>query len=275
MEEPLLGKLKQTIKRRMLKLISPENMLFLIHFKQSKKGIEFPFRRTVFMEKEMPTDKRMLVIAPHPDDEVLGPGGALSRYQAAGNDILVVYMSDGSVADADVTAEKMQQVRKKEAETIGQKYGFKQKFLNYKDGALEANEESISAMKGILKEYKPHRIYLPSFMDSHRDHVVTNQVLVGALKGVSFSGIDIFGYEVWTNLPFPNYAVDITGQFEKKIEMVSVYESQTAIFDYQHLCQSRNSLNHTMYVDTGSRGYAEVFLHFSAASFIEVMDTLL
>jgi LmbE family N-acetylglucosaminyl deacetylase len=227
------------------------------------------------MEKDNETPpERILVLAPHPDDEVLGAGGSLNRYHKAGSEIMVVYMTDGSAADSNADAEKMIRVRFEETQTIARNYGFKLMRLDYKDGALEVTDASVKAVMDILHEFKPGRVYLPSFLDSHRDHFTTNLILCEVLKNSGSVNAEIFGYEISTNIPFPNYAVDITDQFEKKTEMVFVYKSQTAIFDYEQLCRARDGLNHTMYINDGTRGYAEVFLHFSASTYVNIIEEL-
>jgi len=269
----MLGKLKRSFKKHILNRISPENMLFLIHLKEKKKDY-FPFKRSVFVEKEPPVNSRILVLSPHPDDEVLGPGGTLYRYGKAGNEIMVVYMTDGSGSTPGADADKMKQTRLEEAGKIGETYHFTQKFLDYKDGALEVSENTIKTLKNIIIEFKPHRIFLPSFLDSHKDHITTNHILYSVLKDSPNLEAEIFGYEVWTNIPFPNYAINITDDFETKLQMISVYQSQTAMFDYEQLCRSRNSLNHTMYLDNGARGFTEIFLHFSSHAYVHIMSPL-
>jgi LmbE family N-acetylglucosaminyl deacetylase len=265
---------KSNINKKVLKYISPENILFLMHLRDVIKKDNYPFKRITIPKKIKPNE-RLLVLSPHPDDEILGLGGTLNFHLSARNDIMIVYMTDGSKADPNIKEEKMANLRKNEVELLAKEYNFKYKMLGFKDGCLEADDKSVSKIKNIIDDFKPTLIYLPSYIDSHKDHFKTNHIVYEALKNMKNKNIKIFGYEVWTNIPFPNYSIDITTYFDEKMKMLSFYKSQTKIINYEKLCNSRNSLNYTMYIDNVKEGYAESFIFFTAKDFVEIFKKLL
>jgi len=216
---------------------------------------------------------RVLVLAPHPDDEIIGPGGALAMHLAAGSEVTVLYLTDGrgpNVHNTDLVA-----VRRREAESIGQEYGFEQVFWDVPDNHLAADEAAVARLAAILARLQPGFVFVPSFFDHQYDHFAANQVLAGALRQISGTEAIILGYEVWDNMPFPNFIVDISSHFQTKADMLAQYAVPNEFTDFIQLCRHRNGLHYLLYVDSLRRqpeGYAEAFYRLDASSYPAALD---
>lgn len=194
---------------------------------------------------------------------------------AAGSDVTVLYMTDGSLADPSVDCVEMAKTRRTEAEALGTAFGLRQVFWEKRDQTLDADPEMVKRLGQLLDEIRPEAVFAPSPIDAHSDHFAADKILVEALDHRSSGKMEIFGYEIWTDIPFPNHIVDITNFFEKKLEMIAYYRSQTALCDFAGQCRSKNALNHYRHVHCLKSGYAEAFLRFSAETYADMVRDLI
>ena len=89
-------------------------------------------------------EKNLLVLSPHPDDDIIGCGGTLRRYHEEGAAITVVYMTDGRKGGGTYDEEELVLVRKEEAAKAASIIGVdKLIFLDNKDAELSANKHSV------------------------------------------------------------------------------------------------------------------------------------
>lgn len=129
-----------------------------------------------------PGGQRVLVVAPHPDDEVCGCGGALLRHLAAGDAVTLVYVTDGRRSRAlGLTAEAMAARRQQEAAACAAVLGVSAWLwlgLPEWDWTVEALTPRLLA---LLDQVKPDVIYAPSRVDFHPEHWKTAHALALAL----------------------------------------------------------------------------------------------
>jgi LmbE family N-acetylglucosaminyl deacetylase len=180
---------------------------------------------------------RILCLAPHLDDEVIGAGGALLQAVASGAKCVVAYLTEPT-GDTITTAG----IRYRESISVGFKLGLtSQVFLNGADeGFLAADDTKVKEVARILRDFKPSIVYCPHPEEEHFDHQATYAILA---RAVWISGIgvhtDSLGqekhrptnirlYEVWTPLSRFNCVVDITDKSEDKSTLVRTYKSQIA-----------------------------------------------
>ncbi|MBC7088157.1 MAG: PIG-L family deacetylase [Tissierellales bacterium] len=242
-----------------------------IFFKNSKKPI-------YDIDHLMGLNDKVIVFAPHVDDETIGLGGTLLKYKEKGEEIYVVYMTDGSGATTDLDEEELIKQRKNEAENLKEIYNIKEIFfLDYKDSALDYNDENlIDNIKLIVKDIKPTIIYIPFLIDSHVDHFNTSISVLNALYDMDneyVSNLKIICYQI--NSPImPNLITNITAltkeQFEKKKKIYRVFSSQWAMgFDVFSLIDERQ----TSYYKKGVA--SEVFVKSDLKSLIKASKYLI
>ena len=179
---------------------------------------------------EKPEGSRILVLSPHPDDDIYGCGGVLHQHHLAGAKIVSVYMTDGRKGGTGVEPEEeIKRERKKEAQKAGDLIGIdRMVFMDQEDSHLVSNKETISQMGSLMKEIQPDIVYVPFLIDFHPDHLVTNEILVKAMK--EYKDVICYGYEVWTPL-LPNCFVDISDSIEIKRLALLQFETQTKRFN--------------------------------------------
>ncbi len=231
----------------------------------------FPPRNKLVERQVSPAN--LLVLAPHPDDEAIGLGGLLASHLEAGSRVTVLYLTDGRGPRLSDTS--LVEVRRNEARSLGEKYGFEQVFWDVPDTRLRADPEQVGSLAGLLDRLAPNQVFLPSFFDHQYDHFAANELLAGALRQLPGAVPAVLGYEVWDNIPLPNYFFDISDSFERKAEMLSHYRVPNKVTDFIELCRHRAALHYLLYVSSVRRspeGYAEAFFRTDAVHFVSLLE---
>ncbi|MBB4287818.1 PIG-L family deacetylase [Roseospira goensis] len=186
-----------------------------------------PTRATV------PTAARVLVLAPHPDDEVFGCGGTVARMAAAGSTIEVVVLS----RPADDT---MAETRRAESARAAAILGYPApEGWTYQDGTLVGAIDLADRLADVLRARRPDLVFAPSPWEMHRDHRAVCEAVVTAFRDAEYRGRLAF-YEVGQPLQ-PDTLVDITPVLEAKRAAMQVFESQLAVQDYARHIEALNA----------------------------------
>ena len=217
---------------------------------------------------------RILVIAPHPDDEVLGCGGTILKHSKKGDEVFLCVVTKTYTPD---WSEEDTKVRKKEVEASNKILGIKKTyFLDYPTVKLDTvpQKELNDAISKIVKNVKPDIALIPFIGDLNRDHrIVSESSLVALRPSVNFSVKKIWSYETiseteWAlpvkkNMFRPNVYIDISDTLKTKLKAMLAYKSE--LRDHHH----PRSLE-TLSVLAEKRG-SEVCLKFAEA-FMSVRD---
>lgn len=217
-----------------------------------------------------PGAQKVLVLAPHMDDETIGCGGALALHAQRGAQITVVFLTDGRNGSSEVNTmygeerERKQQelieLRTTEARAALRRLGVNRMVcLDAEDGALEKCEWAAEKLRDVLLKHQPDIVYLPFYLEEHPDHRAASRVLLDAAAGTSLQ-FQCMGYEVWTPL-FPNCLVRIDATVEVKKQALQEYVSQLQQCDYLHASIGLNAHRSAGLMNPpGARGgYAEAF----------------
>ena len=117
---------------------------------------------------------KILVIVAHPDDEVLGCGGAIASYSNQGHDVTSVIFTYGENANLNESPKKLAKTRSKESIRAGKILGVKKMyFLGLPDNTLSdeiKNKDLSKKILKIIKERKPNIILTHSLDDYHPAH---------------------------------------------------------------------------------------------------------
>jgi N-acetylglucosamine malate deacetylase 1 len=193
-----------------------------------------------------PGRERVLVLAPHMDDEVIGCGGTVARHVDAGADVTVAYLTDGRQGSAALFKLKGEELRKAQQTLINTRRDearralahlgvTKSLFLDAEDTRLLADPDLPRRLRAVLLEVKPTLVYVPFFLEHHPDHRGASGVLLAAVQGTDLEFM-CHGYEVWTPL-FPNCMVWIDSAMARK---------QLAMGEYRSQLEDTNDLMHAM-----------------------------
>ena len=183
----------------------------------------------------------VLVIAPHPDDEILGVGGTMIRATEKGDNVYVCIVTKGM--QPMFSAESVKQVRD-EAVSCHEFIGVKKTFwLDFPASMLEKADraELNGKLLEVIKETCPDEVYLPHWGDMQKDHQIVTESAMVALRPKYLPHIKkIYAYETLSetgwNVPniqnefIPTVYVDITKHIDKKLEAMNIYKSQVGVF---------------------------------------------
>ncbi|MEA2240181.1 MAG: hypothetical protein QOC81_4905 [Thermoanaerobaculia bacterium] len=183
--------------------------------------------------------ERLLVLAPHPDDEVIGCGGLVALHLREKRPVHVVVATDGAQAGdgAQREAESRAALALLGDATI--------EFLGFPDRNLENAGELDARLAAILREWKPDLIAVPSPLEIHPDHIALSRAFCDLIARDSSLFADlavarVAFYEVSAPIR-PNALVDITSAADAKYAAIAAHASQAAIRDYTSYARGLNS----------------------------------
>jgi len=187
------------------------------------------------------TGKRVLTLAPHPDDETIGCGGSLALHVQAGDPVKVVFLTNGAKGDSTGRIDKDEYValRHMEAEEACKHLGITDvEFWAYEDRALASSKGKLSRLIDLLNDFKPELVYVPSPLEFHPDHRSAALLLEDAVSNCE-SSFDIAFYEA--NQPLRvNVLVNITPVLQTKLDAIECYQTQLREMPYGEICLSLN-----------------------------------
>ena len=178
----------------------------------------------------------VLVLAPHPDDEVFGCGGAIMSHVDAGDPVHVIILTDGGRQEgAGDDPQLYMEQRKRESTDAAGILGYGSPiFWGLPDRGLKYGERLIQGIFSAIKEFDARLIYAPSLLEMHPDHRVLGMVAAEAVRRCG-NGVRLAMYEVGVPLS-PNLLLDITNFVVRKQTAMKCFASQYEIQDYgQHI----------------------------------------
>lgn len=193
--------------------------------------------------------KRILVVAAHPDDEVLGCGGTIARMSREGHDITIAILGEGITARypkpekarRSLTA-KLGENTRKAADLLGVKKVIAKTLPDNRFDTVPMLE-IIKMIEEIIKKTSPQIIYTHHGGDLNIDHMIVNRAVLTATRPMTdFAVGEIYSFEVpssteWTFGQFrpafkPNVFVEVSTSLEKKLAAMEIYESETRQFPH-------------------------------------------
>tara|TARA_B100001059_G_C17839663_1_gene591203 strand:+ start:1097 stop:1762 length:666 start_codon:yes stop_codon:yes gene_type:complete len=181
--------------------------------------------------------KKVMVVAPHPDDETLGCGGALLKHEDNGDKIY--YLLITSMNRSGGWSAKQINKRDIEIKKVEKLFGFKKSFsLGFNTSKLDMipMADIISSMREVINKIKPEVIYVPCGNDAHTDHQIVSKATSAFSKWFRYPFIkEILEYETISETDFnfvseqsfkPNMYIDISKFFLKKLKIMKLYQSE-------------------------------------------------
>jgi N-acetylglucosamine malate deacetylase 1 len=182
--------------------------------------------------------KKIMVIAPHPDDETLGCGGSLLKHIDNGDQVFWLIATTNKDMK-DITSEQVDS-RKEEINHVAKEYNFTDVFqLDLPSTLLDTIPmlEIISSIGEILTSIKPEIIYIPYRYDAHSDHKVIFDCSIACTKPFRYPFLKtVRVYQTLSETEFsltpeqkafkPNLFIDISNYLERKIEIMNLYSGE-------------------------------------------------
>lgn len=185
---------------------------------------------------------KILVVAAHPDDEVLGCGGTIARHTENGDQVHIVIMTDGLTARKQISPEKRHTVANKVASILGAETPH---FHSLPDNQMDSVPllSIVEKLEDVVAKVCPHLVYTHHAGDLNIDHRLTHHATMTACRPLPGSSIaEIRCFEVlsatgWSSSSqsqvfVPNCAVDISSQLDTKIKALEAYQEEMRDFPH-------------------------------------------
>ena len=192
-------------------------------------------------EKNNVSNDNILIFCAHPDDEILGVGGAIAKYSQEGKNVISIIYSYGENGNWWLKEEHTKDIRAKESLKAGKIVGTKETFfLGLKDLSLkdEVKREDVKEkILSLIEFYKPKKIFTHSFDDVvYPDHIAVYESVIEAVKKLGIK-TEIYVFNIWgkdirssKNLKL---VVDVTKTFKLKIKALKEFKSQKFLVMWQ------------------------------------------
>ena len=192
--------------------------------------------------------KKILIVAAHPDDEILGCGGTMSKHVSKGDNVSVIFLTNGvsSRKQKKVTMKKNIIRRKNAAIKASKIIGInKPHFLNFSDNQLDKHPllKIIQSIEKLIIRIKPHTIYTHFNNDLNIDHQITSNAVITACRPQKKNTVKkILFFEIPSSTEWqiskdekhfnPNWFEDISDHLSKKILAIQAYKDE--LVDWPH-----------------------------------------
>ncbi len=190
-----------------------------------------------------------LVVTAHPDDVDFGAAGTVAQWVREGYRVTYCIITDGDAGgfDPNVPRSEIPRIRREEQTAAGAAIGVEDvRFLGYRDGELSVTHELRRDICRVIRQVKPARMLIQSpdrnwnrLQASHPDHLAAGEAAIQAIYPdaenpfahaslLNDEGLEAWKVnEIWVMAsPNPNTYVDITDDFEAKLEAINAHASQ-------------------------------------------------
>ncbi|MHA1804444.1 MAG: PIG-L deacetylase family protein [Promethearchaeota archaeon] len=196
---------------------------------------------------------KIVIFAPHPDDEIYGCGGSILKWMEEDHDLEIIYVTDNRVLISwgrannqlieeeakdfiNLTEEEVAQIALKEAEDAAKAFGFKKDkvhlFKFHDQEAMNNVEKGMELAKPIIKDAA--RIVLPSNNNNHVDHQATHLIAKNAAKELNLTMTEFYVYAIYNVLKAPRekqVKINIVPYRDKLYEIMKSYKTQLCLKD--------------------------------------------
>jgi len=196
---------------------------------------------------------RIIVFAPHPDDEIFGCGGSILKWMDEGHDLHVIYVTDNRVLISwgrshDVLLEEeakgyinldedeIGKIALEEALQVAKSFGFPKEnihlFKFHDQDAKNRIPDGVKLAKPIIKD--TNRIILPSDNNNHADHQATHTIAKRAAEELRLQGVEFYVYALYNILKAPkekHLKIKIIDYRNQLYELMKGYKTQLCLKD--------------------------------------------
>lgn len=182
--------------------------------------------------------RRVLVLAAHPDDELLGCGGTVALHTRAGDCVTSVIVCEGESLRYGPEGVGQPTHTRRAAETLG--VG-DVRVLGFPDQRLDTFPliEVIAPLEQVVREIRPQTVYCQFGGDANRDHEILFRALLVATRPMEASIESVYAFDTASSTEWgfprsfvPDTWVDISATLEQKIRAMACYESE--VREYPH-----------------------------------------
>ncbi|HSH65652.1 MAG TPA: PIG-L deacetylase family protein [Bacteroidia bacterium] len=213
---------------------------------------------------------KIVVIAAHPDDEIIGCGGTLLKHRSNGDEVFWIIIT-GVSSQSGFSKERVES-RAQEINKVAGEIGFSGVHqLGYPPMEMDSTtmNKLIPKLSVLFNQLQPEVIYVMNRSDAHSDHRVTFDAVMACTKSFRYPFIKkVLMYECISETEFapalpekvfqPNYYVDVSSYMKKKLELMNVYESEVGAHPFPRSIRNLEALAVFRGASVGVE-YAEAF----------------
>ena len=170
---------------------------------------------------------RLLIIAPHPDDECIGAGGLLTLYPGHCH---VLVLTDGRIGQSNYSSSETVRIRSMELANELSSLNISYDCLGMEDGSLIKHPHILGGYD--LRMFT--KIFTTGMDDNHPDHSAAYMAVREAIKQQDLE-TEVYLYEVHNPLDHPTHMLDISGVIDEKLRLIRFHESQIAVQPYDRM----------------------------------------
>ena len=193
---------------------------------------------------------KIVIFAPHPDDEVFGCGGSILKWMDEGHDVHIIYVTDNRalvswglkvndliVEDAknylNITEEKIAEIALKEAVEVAKAFGFSKNNVHllkiHDQDAMNQIELGASLSKEVLKDAE--RIVMTGNKSNHPDHQATHLIAKRVAKELDLKNSEFYVYYINTmKVPKEKRVKIRMAEYREKLyEIMAIYKTQLCL----------------------------------------------
>lgn len=204
--------------------------------------------------------KNILVIAAHPDDEILGCGATIYKHSKDGDNVFVLILGAGVESRYkkglnNGTIIKKKNVLYKESLRAHKILKIKKSFFEYiADNRFDSVEllDLVKILENYIKKLKPNIIYTHSYKDLNIDHRLIFESVLTATRPKINEHIDLFSFEIPSSTDWafgyktsfnPNYFINVEKEFNFKMRALKCYKSEMRKFPHSRSLENVDYLS--------------------------------
>ena len=215
---------------------------------------------------------KILIVAAHPDEEILGCGGTISKLKND-NDIQVIFMTNGVSARGINNLIEIKKRRKSCLNLFKYLNINKPIFFNFPDNRMDSVPllKIIKKIEAIIKKYEPETIFTHFANCLNIDHRITFEAVVTACRPINKLSVKkILSFEVLSSTDWalfkdknfhPNYYIDITDHLKQKIKFMNFYSQELKAYPHSRSLKSIKSLSQVRGASCGVKHAEGFYLH--------------
>ena len=206
-----------------------------------------------------PPARRAVVLAPHPDDDAFGVGGALLMLADASAALRVIYLTDGPVDQVEgLHQDALASCAAVHADPV---------FLHLPLRNIGIDDAAVTALGDAVTDFAPDIVFTPFLLDDHDDHRRANHLFSAAFADGGLKA-EIWAYQIYSTV-VPNVVLDITAVAERKRELVRLWRHASGNRDWAHYVLGMNATA-SRYIPGNGEIYGEPYFVVPAAEYFDL-----
>lgn len=189
-----------------------------------------PALNAMAYDRHVPSGGCVAILAPHPDDEVIGCAGLIRQVHDRGGRVVCIYFTDGATGREGAERESWSRKRYDESRAAAVVLGIDRLiFLDHPEGELAPEPALANELLDVLRAEQPAVVFLPYPFDPHADHRAVFATFATLAEKPELGDVSVYLYQIRAPIPWPaiRLVLDITAQIRAKREAMRQFASQS------------------------------------------------